>query len=62
MRAAALLFLPLATMPHAQERGVAPTQVRAEFRIFSGTEEITASTRLRIMPTGTRDRPGLRSG
>jgi hypothetical protein len=30
--------------------------VTAEFRIFAGTEEITASTRLRIMPTGTREK------
>jgi hypothetical protein len=55
MRAAALLLLSLAT-PHAAQEAV-PQQVRAEFRIFSGTDEITASTRLRIMPTGTRARP-----
>ncbi|MGH9346216.1 MAG: hypothetical protein ACRD26_03010 [Vicinamibacterales bacterium] len=30
--------------------------VTAEFRVFAGTEEITATTRLRIMPTGTRER------
>jgi hypothetical protein len=30
--------------------------VTAEFRVFAGSEEITASTRLRIMPTGTREK------
>jgi hypothetical protein len=29
--------------------------VRAEFRVFAGDEEITATTRLRVMPTGKRD-------
>jgi hypothetical protein len=57
MLAAATLLVSLAAAPHAQQGETAPTQVRAEFRIFSGTEEITASTRLRIMPTGTRERP-----
>ena len=33
------------------------TPVNVEFRVFAGTEEITASTRLRIMPTGSRDAP-----
>ena len=56
MRLSAPLIVFLAAVPHAQEPKV-PTQVRAEFRIFSGTEEITASTRLRIMPTGARERP-----
>src|SRR5687767_11374278 len=32
-----------------------PAQVRAEFRVFAGTEEITASTRLRVMPTRKRE-------
>jgi len=31
--------------------------VTAEFRVFAGSEEITATTRLRIMPTGTRETP-----
>ena len=57
MRTATMLVLSLAATPHAQDRGAAPSQVRAEFRIFAGAEEITASTRLRIMPTGTRDQP-----
>lgn len=51
-----MLLALLAAMPHAQEPAV-PTRVRAEFRIFSGAEEITGSTRLRIMPTGARERP-----
>jgi hypothetical protein len=33
------------------------TPVNVEFRVFAGIEEITASTRLRIMPTGSRDAP-----
>ncbi len=57
MLVAATLLLSLVAAAHAQDREVSPTQVRAEFRIFSGFEEITASTRLRIMATGTRDRP-----
>jgi hypothetical protein len=32
------------------------TPVTAEFRIFAGAEEITTTTRLRIMPTGTREK------
>ena len=51
-----MLLALLAAMPRAQQQ-VVPARVRAEFRIFSGTEEITGSTRLRIMPTGERDRP-----
>ena len=54
MRAAALL-LSLAAAVHAQEGAVQPRPVQAEFRIFSGTREVTASTRLRVMPTGKRD-------
>src|SRR5918999_2333582 len=57
MFVAAPLLLSLAAMPHAQEHAPLGTEVRAEFRIFSGTEEITSSTRLRIMPTGKRDQP-----
>lgn len=56
MYAAVMLLLSLAVM-HAQDHSASSTPVRAEFRIFSGAEEITASTRLRLMPTGTRDRP-----
>jgi hypothetical protein len=33
------------------------TPVSVEFRVFAGTEEITAATRLRIMATGARDAP-----
>lgn len=40
-----------ASAAHAQGT---PAPVTAEFRVFSGDEEITATTRLRIMPTGTR--------
>ena len=36
---------------------VQDTPVNVEFRVFAGAEEITAATRLRIMPTGTRDAP-----
>lgn len=31
--------------------------VTAEFRVFAGNEEITATTKLRVMPTGTREKP-----
>jgi hypothetical protein len=40
----------------AQDPAVA---VSVEFRVFAGTEEITAATRLRIMPTGTREKPAM---
>jgi hypothetical protein len=33
----------------------APPRVTAEFRVFAGTEEITTTTRLRVMTTGSRD-------
>jgi hypothetical protein len=42
---------------HAQEHAASTAPVRAEFRVFAGFEEITASTRLRITPTGKRDKP-----
>lgn len=48
---AVLLFAALAG---AQDRPAPDTPVTAEFRIFAGTQEITATTRLRIMPTGAR--------
>jgi hypothetical protein len=57
MRVAALAFLSLAATWHAQQRDIVRTPVRAEFRIFSGTGEVTASTRLRVMRSGTRDQP-----
>jgi hypothetical protein len=31
--------------------------VHVEFRVFAGTEEITATTRVRVMRTGTREKP-----
>ena len=48
--AVALLAIPAAYAQDTQ----AP--VTAEFRVFSGTDEITATTRLRIMATGTREK------
>lgn len=50
--ALAAAVLPLAL--HARQPP-AESAVRAEFRIFDGMEEITASTRLRVMPAGRRD-------
>jgi hypothetical protein len=49
MRTLVALTLVLAQDPTAP--------VTAEFRVFAGTDEITATTRLRVMPTGTRDKP-----
>jgi hypothetical protein len=51
MRVAALL----AVMTTALVRGQSADPVTAEFRVFDGTTEISASTRLRVMPTGRRD-------
>jgi hypothetical protein len=48
MRAAAAIVILLA------QETTAP--VTAEFRIFAGAEEITATTRVRVMPTGTREK------
>jgi len=31
--------------------------VTVEFRVFAGTEEITTTTRVRVMPTGNREKP-----
>jgi len=36
--------------------------VTAEFRVFAGTEEISTATRLRVMPTGTREKPLIVEG
>lgn len=52
-RVVGLVAWLLAAGAPAQE---AAGPVTAEFRVFAGTEEITATTRLRIMPTGTRER------
>jgi hypothetical protein len=35
----------------------ADAPVTVEFRVFAGGEEITATTRVRVMPTGTREKP-----
>ena len=34
-----------------------PAPVSVEFRVFAGTDEITSATRVRVMPTGTREAP-----
>lgn len=53
MRPLLLVVLALADVRVAAQE---PERVTAEFRIFAGTDEITATTRLRLMPTGSRDR------
>jgi hypothetical protein len=58
MRAAVIAaVLSVAATTYAQEPIAPSAHVRAEFRVFSGAEEITASTRLRVMPTGKREQP-----
>lgn len=52
--AAVALSLLLASAAGAQDPTPPEAPVTAEFRVFAGTEEITATTRLRIMPTGAR--------
>lgn len=61
MRLAPWLAVPLlAASLHAQAvRPGSTTPVTTEFRVFNGTEEITASTRLRIVPAGRRDAPAI---
>jgi hypothetical protein len=55
MRAiAAAASLLIAGTTAGQEPPAPATPVVAEFRVFAGTEEISATTRLRIMPTGAR--------
>lgn len=49
MRGTALVVLLMA------QEAAAP--VTAEFRVFAGAEEVTAATRLRLMPTGVREKP-----
>jgi hypothetical protein len=53
------LVLPLlaVTSLHAQQPNSPSTSsVLTEFRIFNGTEEITEHARLRVMPSGKRDK------
>lgn len=38
---------------------VAQAAVLTEFRVFNGTEEVTASTRLRVLPAGARNAPAI---
>lgn len=57
MRGSLTLAVMLGASMHAQSPQPATEPVIAEFRVFAGAEEITASTRLRIMPTGKRDKP-----
>jgi hypothetical protein len=47
-------LVALLVAPSQAQEPTAP--VIAEFRIFFGADEITATTRLRIMPTGTREK------
>jgi len=36
-----------------------PTSVQTEFRVFNGDEEVTAATRLRVLPAGRRNAPAV---
>jgi hypothetical protein len=56
MRAAAFLLFVL---PGAGAIAQEQKPVTAEFRIFAGAEEITATTRVRIMPSGMRDKASV---
>jgi hypothetical protein len=52
-------LVPLVFLVAAPARAQVPPpagDVTAEFRVFAGQEEITATTRLRVMPTGKRER------
>jgi hypothetical protein len=53
MRATAVLLFVL---PGVHGLAQEPKPVTAEFRVFAGAEEITGTTRLRIMPSGERDK------
>lgn len=52
---APLLFVLL----HAQEPVPPTAPVSVVFRVFDGTTEVTASTRLRVTPAGRRDAPAV---
>jgi hypothetical protein len=47
--------LALAATLAAQQPDAPQTPVTADFRVFAGQEEISQTTRLRIVPSGTRD-------
>lgn len=60
MRRAALLALAAAALSACaglarEQAPPAPDTVRSEFRIFDGDEEVTADTRLRVYPSGTKE-------
>lgn len=61
MRLAPWLTLPLlAASLQAQTPAPNPTTpVSTEFRVFDGTDEVTAITRLRVHASGTRDVPAI---
>lgn len=60
MRLAWLATPLLAATVHVQAPAPgAATAVATEFRVFNGTEEVTAKTRLRVVPPGKRDAPAI---
>jgi hypothetical protein len=58
MRLAWLAALAAAA-PLSAQAPPASTKVLTEFRIFNGAEEVTAATRLRVFPAGSRNVAGL---
>src|SRR5687767_9253012 len=61
MRLAPWLAAPLLVASlHAQATRPDPTApVSTEFRVFDGAQEVTATTRLRVVLTGKRDGPAI---
>jgi hypothetical protein len=50
-----LILAALAVPLNARQPETPKTAVTTEFRVFAGREEITHTTRLRVVPSGTRD-------
>ena len=55
--------LPPSLMATASQGAQAPpgaaAKVLTEFRVFNGAEEVTAATRLRVVPAGSRNAPAI---
>jgi hypothetical protein len=51
--------LALIASLHAQRSGPDAGRVVTEFRVFDGSEEITSTTRLRVVPMGRRGAPPI---
>lgn len=57
-----LVALALALLPARAQEAASGGTIRTEFRVFDGTTEVTAETRLRIRPSGSEEKGRILEG